>query len=359
MICALLASVSLMACSDDAINEGNVATSSTTTGSGGAGGSGGSMSSSSAAGSGGGGGDASTGAGGAPAAPYVDLGVGFGVSQWHACIIKPDATVKCFGREQPRATPPPGLQAVAIASGHLHNCAINLPPAAETVTCFGYGDAALLVPEGLDAAQLSVGQGTSCAIDQNDAVSCWYREKFDAEPPEGLTAKAVASSGTFTCAIGLDDLVQCWGTNPPELPEAEFKALRIAVAHRESGSEPVAMRLRHACAIRLDNTVVCFGDDVAGEVSEVPDGLLAKEIALGYKEACAITLDGDVVCWGEPPNGMQRPASLRARAIRIMYKNGCALAEDIDELICWGFSDVDRFAATGTPHGESVFVPSD
>ena len=78
---------------------------------------------------------------------------------------------------------------------------------------------------------------------------------------------------------------------------------------------------------------------------------------LGYNEACAVTLDGELVCWGEPPGGLERPDRVRARSVKIAHGNGCALLEDKDELVCWGFDDPERYK-DGTPDGEAVYVPS-
>ena len=55
----------------------------------------------------------------------------------------------------------------------------------------------------------------------------------------------------------------------------------------------------HACAIKADATVVCWGDNGYGQ-STVPAGLTSvKQITSSrYYHTCAVKTDGMVVCWG-------------------------------------------------------------
>ena len=291
---------------------------------------------------------------------FFDAGLGMGISAYHACIITPEHDLQCFGKHQARTTPPDGLKADQISAGHLHNCVITPPRSEEPVVCFGFGEAALAAPDGLVPSQVSVGEHVSCVVGDGGAVSCWWDDELAALPPEGLVAKYVATSAAFTCAIDTQDRVRCWGLNPPELPEDDLQAAHISVAQSEGTTDPPETRMRHACAVRLDHSVVCWGDDTEGEVSNVPEGLLATQVSIGNTEACAVSTAGDLVCWGKAPanlEGLERPAELRARAVRIVHNNGCALVEDEDRLRCWGFNDPERYAE-GTPDDVTVFVPS-
>jgi hypothetical protein len=47
----------------------------------------------------------------------------------------------------------------------------------------------------------------------------------------------------------------------------------------------------------MDNTVECWGGNNS-EKTTVPNGLVAKQIALGLDHACAIKLDDTLKCWG-------------------------------------------------------------
>jgi hypothetical protein len=301
--------------------------------------------------------DASTASDAGTAGGFVDFGVGIGVSAYHACIVAADGEVVCWGNPQPRSTPPKGLHAVALASGHLHNCVLTTADADERVLCFGFGGDSIVPPTGLDPVQVSVGQSISCALERDGRVVCWGDDDTMPVPPEDLRAKFISTAGAFSCAIAIDDRVRCWGVHPPELPEPELRALHVSVAQNEGTAGTVATYPRHACAVKLDHSVVCWGDDQGGEVGEVPADLRAREVAIGNTHACAIDLEGAVVCWGRAEGEVPLPdlGGVRARALRLVHHNGCLLPEDSDQLVCWGRND--RMQASG-PDDETVFVPN-
>jgi alpha-tubulin suppressor-like RCC1 family protein len=71
-------------------------------------------------------------------------------------------------------------------------------------------------------------------------------------------------------------------------------------------AKKIAVGNTHACAIRLNNTVVCWGKNYNGQ-AEPPEGLMAKEIVAGGSHSCALKLNNTVECWGSilnPPSGL-------------------------------------------------------
>ena len=60
----------------------------------------------------------------------------------------------------------------------------------------------------------------------------------------------------------------------------------------------------HACAIRLDNTVVCWGNDDFDQASP-PAGTFV-DLAGGVSHTCGIRSGGDVECWGLDTDGQAR-----------------------------------------------------
>ncbi len=53
----------------------------------------------------------------------------------------------------------------------------------------------------------------------------------------------------------------------------------------------------HSCAVKLDNTVECWGSNSRGKIN-VPEGLTAKQVVTGTQRTCAVKLDDTVICWG-------------------------------------------------------------
>jgi alpha-tubulin suppressor-like RCC1 family protein len=102
-----------------------------------------------------------------------------------------------------------------------------------------------------------------------------------------------------------------------------------------------------SCALKMDNTVECWGDNNS-EKTTVPNGLVAKQIALGYDYACAIKLDGSVQCRGRSgrvePSVTDVPNSLIAKKISLGKYHACAIRLN-NTVVCWG----DNSDAQATP----------
>ncbi|MYG58308.1 MAG: hypothetical protein F4165_06845, partial [Acidimicrobiia bacterium] len=52
----------------------------------------------------------------------------------------------------------------------------------------------------------------------------------------------------------------------------------------------------HSCAIKSDDTLVCWGSDIYGQATP-PSGAF-KTISLGTFQACGIKTDDTFACWG-------------------------------------------------------------
>jgi hypothetical protein len=98
--------------------------------------------------------------------------------------------------------------------------------------------------------------------------------------PNGLVAKQVAAGWGFSCALKMDNTVECWGDN------------RVKKTTVPNGlvAKQIALGLDHACAIKLDDTLKCWGGLPRGS----PSQLIVKQVALGEESTCAIKLDGPI-----------------------------------------------------------------
>jgi len=223
-----------------------------------------------------------------------------GNSNGKACKTNPNlwGQDKCLSR----AVPPNNLGNVLALSGtHTSACAI-LPN--KTVRCWGPAGRIPQYPNASNVIQLSHGDRQTCALSSNGAVKCWKVDGnlSDADAsahnvPQGLVAKAISSGARMSCAIKSDDSsVVCFSYDASIVknPPANLKAKSIEVGGWNGGSSPI-----HACAIDLDDNVVCWGD---GAGSNAPNGLKAKSITSAEKFSCAVKLDGSAQCWGNYTN---------------------------------------------------------
>lgn len=109
----------------------------------------------------------------------------------------------------------------------------------------------------------------------------------------------------------------------------------------------VAVGESHGCALRVDGTVACWGDNEYGQ-AEAPGGVFTVVAAAGDR-SCGLRSDGTVACWGlyvEAPDGA-------FAAVAVGAESSCGLRPD-GSLLCWlGVVDdagtVDAWTVDGGP----------
>ena len=62
----------------------------------------------------------------------------------------------------------------------------------------------------------------------------------------------------------------------------------------------------HSCAVRTDQSIVCWGDNQAGQ-TDSPSGEFLS-VSAGYKHSCAMRTDQSAVCWGDNTSGIPADA---------------------------------------------------
>ena len=221
----------------------------------------------------------------------------------HACRLRPDLTVACWGaNDAGQSDPPPGLAGVTMVSAsERHACALRNDT---TAVCWGANDAGQsTVPPGLAGLRaVAAGSNFSCAI-QDGTVVCWgANDAGQATPPPGLASVVTLALGTrYGCALRDNGTVACWGaddagqaTPPPGLAQ---------VATISAGP-------RHVCVLHRDGTPACWGDDGHGEASPPAETMLGS-IAAGTDHTCAVKSGSTVRCWGANGAGQSTaPTSL-------------------------------------------------
>ena len=134
--------------------------------------------------------------------------------------------------------------------------------------------------------QVSPASGFTCGIKNDDTLVCWGNSGFgNMQPPAGTY---LAVDARAPCAIRLSDGgIVCWGVsqdwaNP--VPEGSFKALSIGYAV--------------GCALRTDDTAVCWGKSRAMAAMGISPDDAFVQIVQGGLFACGLRGDGQVICWG-------------------------------------------------------------
>jgi alpha-tubulin suppressor-like RCC1 family protein len=281
---------------------------------------------------------------------------------YHTCAVTAAGGLVCFGANwmgqlgdgstDDSALPVPvsGLASgvVAVAVGEMHSCALTDEGA---VKCFGHnlsgqlGDAsndASAVPVDVvglsgDATAVTAQGNHSCALNAEGGAVCWgyngYGQLGDGSTDsssvpvavDGLASGVVSiSAGTFfTCAVDADGAALCWGSNASgQLGDGtiEDRYLPTPVICLDEDVVSVAAGGLHACAVRPDGGVLCWGDEKLGQlgngstaVDPIPvpvRGLDAPVLGVsaGGEEyfqghACVWLEEGEARCFGDNSYG--------------------------------------------------------
>jgi alpha-tubulin suppressor-like RCC1 family protein len=253
-----------------------------------------------------------------PARPMVDpypanvAKIGHGIYALHSCAVLTNGKAVCWGSNTSgqlgrggttdSSTPVPmaGMtDATDVATGADFTCVLRSNGQVQCAGSDAYGQlgngslgASETLTDVLNAAgtapltnvaQLAVGNSFACVRKQDGTIDCWGRmfnewngsgfDTIESALPvsvSGLTDAAwVAAGSKHACAVRTNSQVQCWGFN-------ENGALGIGATSPTSKTVPVTVQ-------NIDGTGALAG---------------AAKVRVGENYACAALVSGAQVCWG-------------------------------------------------------------
>ena len=252
------------------------------------------------------------------AIPIAQCGTAVTSGEQHACELRSDATVWCWGRNDhgqlgdgtttDRSTPVQvqGLTAVtAIGAGLHHTCAVT----AGNVFCWGANDSNQLgdgtttdraVPVQVvgvtDGSAVVGGDSHSCELGNDGSVYCWGANgsgqlgfattgsataASPAAQVPSFTALTLAAHADTTCATIGTEAVRCWGANDhgqlgSATPPSSNAPLPISGV---AGALAITVGRRHACAVDALGSAYCWGDNTDGQLGDGTGVASAPNIA--------------------------------------------------------------------------------
>jgi alpha-tubulin suppressor-like RCC1 family protein len=138
--------------------------------------------------------------------------------------------------------------------------------------------------------------------------------------PVDIYQNRIASGYDFSCAIKPDTTVWCWGTDQNErlgngavLTADQTTPTQVV---NSFGAVQVTAGANHACMIKSDGSLWCWGQDFYGQLGngsadnlnqpvpvQVDAGSTWTQIGAGDIHTCGIKNDGSAWCWGFPGEG--------------------------------------------------------
>ncbi len=104
---------------------------------------------------------------------------GVAVGYWHACAVRPDATVSCWGYADLGATTPPEGDFLEVSAGAWHSCGVTVAGALE---CWGgdaYGEASFGQGTTVEYEVPAASGGTCTEVEPNDVPATELIPPFD------------------------------------------------------------------------------------------------------------------------------------------------------------------------------------
>jgi hypothetical protein len=129
-----------------------------------------------------------------------------------------------------------------------------------------------------------------------------------------------------SCGLKTDDTIVCWGSNlagqaPNPAPAGTFKEISAGFLH--------------SCGIKTDGTLLCWGE--LSQMSPTPSGTF-RQVSAGATHSCGIKTDGTLLCWGSNASGQVGPVPA-GPLTQVSAGNMHSCGVQGQSLLCWGKND--------------------
>lgn len=197
---------------------------------------------------------------------------------------------------------------------------------------------------------------------RRDTTSADADDATDVDASSGVSVVSLAAGGLHTCALLDSGEVMCWGDNNGGAlgngdNNAGLEETPVYVSNIVDAIDIDSGHL-HACAIRGDQTVWCWGSNGSGQIDtretsnyyspHFIDASGIAQVKAGDSHTCIRSTSGDIQCRGNVPAGGTNPPSGLAPVTDIAAGNrhSCAIADG--RVYCWG-QDSNGKLGDGTP----------
>jgi alpha-tubulin suppressor-like RCC1 family protein len=179
----------------------------------------------------------------------------------------------------------------------------------------------------------------------------------------------VSACGSHACGIRTDGTLWCWGANQyGQLGDGTTtESLEPAQVGTSAGWSSVSVRTGTTCGIR-DQTVSCWGNGYGTAPVTVGVGTPFDEVASGQVHECALSA-GRLYCWGTNFDGNLGTGDQTSRstptrigtaddwtALALSSRTSCGLRAG-GQLWCWGANEYGVFGDGTSFYPSPMLVP--
>ena len=272
-----------------------------------------------------------------------------GVSGYSQCAVLTNHNVTCWGRNMDvgaiRLLPSDLHNAVAVAMNGDQDgaCAVTT---SGTIRCWGWGwgvgsfEAGPGIPSDNGYIGITSTYYNFCAWKVNGDVTCWGWNGYNLVSGHGdigPVSKVIGTHEHGYCAVLKDHTHACWGNT---LSVDQSTAPEFVLDYAVSSNS--------WCAVDMTNSLTCGGD---GNISNnIPSDIgLVKAVSLEISNACAVKMDDTVACWGSNNYGVNSVPSDMGPASNVFIgwvEGACAIRAD-GMPQCWGYAETLAPVPTG------------
>ncbi len=243
--------------------------------------------------------------------------VAMNARDYYACAVRRNGAASCWNAGSAPFALEGVADAIAVAPSIARVCAVRK---SGEVAC-NYPRSPLQIVAGVrDAVDVAVGASDwACARQRSGSVACWETALSLPDAPQTTKLAPapafrdvvdLATSGLETCVVRKGGALDCFGSMRKPIVAVAVPEVSDAVAITMSESD------MWACILRRGGTVACRGSEnrwgergdgalgIRGPLFTAVQGLTdVARVDAGYDHACAVKKDGTVVCWGNDDAG--------------------------------------------------------
>lgn len=229
-------------------------------------------------------------------------------------------------------------------------------------------------------AEVKVGgeanQGYTCVRNVDGTVACWGKPGGHVPIPRAsiTNATALAVGGWHACAIVNGGQVSCWGLNTSgQLGNGTLDPVAgEVIVGGITTATSLALGRVHSCAVLADGTARCWGDNTVSQLgtgateSDIPTAAPVvglggvRSMAAGGGHTCALLLDGTAKCWGDNILGQLGINSFDGKFNTpqdvVGFTGGATIAagsfhtcasDSAGRAFCWGYNQGNQLGSSG------------